>query len=207
MKKETKKTIFIVVLILIISFILNTLIAFLIPYLSYKYAEIEINEDITKYNEYIGQSAKENYKNKWNMDESIFPNKIESTMNVIDYKMVYYNPWDAQYLSYLVVEYEENEYNQEINRLKNYNSTNYIGYYNVTGFTKYNLLAMYADSYQGFVYAITDNKNKIIYVELIFCNYFYDLDYKKYIDNNYLPNGFDASIDNSYMKKMLKESK
>ena len=28
-------------------------------------------------------------------------------MHVTDYKMVYYDPWDAQYLSYLVAEYDE----------------------------------------------------------------------------------------------------
>lgn len=63
---------------------------------------------------------------------------------------------------------------------------------------------MYADKYQGFVYALTDNENRIIYVELIFCNYFYDLKYEKYICTDYLPDGFDATSDNAYQKKMLK---
>ena len=31
--------------------------------------------------------------------------KITDDMNVADFKMVYYNPWDAQYLGYLVVDY------------------------------------------------------------------------------------------------------
>ena len=78
----------------------------------------------------------------------------------------------------------------------------YIGYYGVTGFTKYKLLAMEADSYNGFVYAIAKN-NKIVYVEIIFCNYFMDLDYKKYINEDYLPDGFDASIDNKYKQSMM----
>ena len=73
-------------------------------------------------------------------------------MNVIDYKMVYYNPWDAQYLSYLVIDYNEQAYEKECKRLKEYKSTEYIGYYGVTGFSKYTLLAIYADKYQGFVY-------------------------------------------------------
>ena len=61
---------------------------------------------------------------------------------------------------------------------------------------------MYANPYYGFVYAITDGKEKIIYVELIFCNYFYDLEYEKYINTDFLPDGFDATIDNSYEKRM-----
>ena len=201
--KSSKKNILFIIVITIICLIIQGVIIFFIPYLSYTTAKVEVNNDISKYNDYIGPVAKKEYKNKWDMDESIFPTKITNNMNVIDYKMVYYNPWDAQYLSYLVIEYNKEDYQEEVKRLSEYKSTNYLGYYNVTGFTKYNLLAMYADSYNGFVYAITNNDNQIIYVELIFCNYFYDLDYKQYINNDYLPDNFDATIDNSYGKREL----
>ena len=165
------------------------------------FTKIEVNTDINKYNDFIGDNAKEEYKNKWGMDESIFPKKITDKMNVKDYKMVYYNPWDAQYLSYIVIEYNDNDYKKEVERLEKYNSTEYYKYYSVEGFSKYKLLAIYADSYNGFVYAITDDENTIIYVELIFCNYFFDIDYKEYIDEKYLPDGFDASKDNKYEKE------
>lgn len=203
--KKSKNTIIIILIVLSYLFI-NFGLVLLLPILSYHFSKVEINEDIEKYNDYMGQTAKEQYINKWGMDETIFPKKITKDMNVIDYKMVYYDPWDAQYLSYLVIDYDEENYIKEVERLKNYKSTKFIGYYNVTGFTKYNLLAMYADLYQGFVYAITDNKNRIIYVELIFCNYFYDINYKKYINEDYLPDGFDATLDNSYQKSMLKNN-
>lgn len=173
----------------------------------YSQANIEVNTDITKYNQYIGVNAQEEYKNKWDMDETIFPKKITDDMSVEDYKMVYYNPWDAQYLSYLVVDYDDKTYKEEVKRLKDYQSTEYLGYYGAKGFDEeYTLLAMYADSYQGFVYALTDNKDTIIYVEIIFCNYFMDIDYKKYIDSKYLPLGFDATSDNAYEKKMRQEN-
>ena len=165
-------------------------------------SKVEINDNINQYNDFIGINAKEEYKNKWNMDETIFPDKITDNMNVIDYKMVYYNPWDAQYLSYLVVDYNEEEYNKELERLNKVGIDKYIGYYGVTGFTKYKLLAMEADPYNGFVYAITKD-TRVIYVEIIFCNYFMDLDYKKYINEDYLPDGFDASIDNKYKQSMM----
>ena len=125
-------------------------------------------------------------------------------MQVKDYKMVYYNPWDAQYLSYLVVNYSDKDYIKELNRLKSYNSTEYKGYYGVTGFDKYDLVAIYADSYQGFVYALTDNKNKIIYVKIIFCNCFININYNEYINNDYLPTGFYATLNNEYEKVMTK---
>ena len=63
---------------------------------------------------------------KWGMDESIWPRKITDNMDVFDYKMVRYDPWDAQYLGYLVVEYSDEDYEKEVERLKNYNSTEYI---------------------------------------------------------------------------------
>lgn len=194
-------TILIIIYLAIPSLLLTGLFFFV-----YTNAGVEVNTDITKYNDYIGKSAIEKYRNKWDMDEAIFPQTITDKMHVEDYKMVYYDPWDAQYLSYLVVEYNEYDYIDEVTRLNNYPSTSYLGYYNVTGFTKYDLLAMDADSYNGFVYALTDNVNTIIYVELIFCNYFYDLNYNEYINTDYLPDGFDATNNNSYMKLMLKNN-
>ena len=66
----------------------------------------------------------------------------------------------------------------------------------------YELLAVYADKYNGFVYALTDGNNRIIYAEEIFCNYAMDLDYMEYIPEDYLLDGFDATSDNPYKRKM-----
>ncbi len=63
------------------------------------------------------------------MDELIFPDEITSEMNVEDYKMVYYNSWDAQYLGYLVVSYNDTAYAKEVERLMDFASTDYLGYY------------------------------------------------------------------------------
>lgn len=166
-------------------------------------AKVEVNTDIDDYQRYIGVNADEEYINKWDMDESIFPQEITENMSVKDYKMVYYNPWDAQYLSYLVVQYDAESYGQELERLKSYSSTEYIGYYGAQGFDdQYDLLAMNADSYQGFVYALTDRKDTILYVEIIFCNYSMNLEYTEYIKEEFLPLGFDATYDNPYEQKM-----
>ncbi len=163
----------------------------------------EVIIDTNKYQEVIGVNANNKYKDKWGMSEEIFPKSINE-LKVKDFKMVYLDAWDNQYLSYLVVDYTETEYEEEVNRLSEYGIQDYIGYYGVTGFTNYKLLAMEADSYQGFVYAITDDNNTIIYVEMIFCNYFMDIKYKEHIPHEYLPDGFDATINNSYRKKFIK---
>lgn len=167
-------------------------------------AQVEYHTDIAEYERYIGDTAEDHYLDKMNMDESIFPEEITDDMEVLDYCMVYYNPWDRQYLSYLVASYGEQEYERELARLRAYESTDYLGNYGVTGFSEqYTLLAMNADSGYGFIYALTDGKGTIIYVELLFCNYFYDLEYTEYIPEEYLPVGFDATVDNAYREKML----
>ena len=208
--KSKLKTILAIVGLILIALILRFVVVGggLLALLSWAYeqSEIEENTDISLYNQFMGENANEEYRSKCEMDESIFPESITEDMSVQDYKMVYYNPWDPQYLSYLVVEYDEEEYQTEVKRLKQYPSEDYIGIYSVTGFDeKYELLAMNSDQYYGFVYAITDNENTIIYVELIFCNYFMDLEYNDYIKKEYLPVGFDATLDNPYEKKMMGE--
>ena len=119
--------------------------------------------------------------------------------------MVCYNPWDAQYLGYLVMDYSDEDYAAEAARLKDYPSTDYVGYYSVIEEHTYELLAVYADEYNGFVYALTDGNHRIIYAEEILCNYYMDLDYMEYIPQEYLLDGFDASKDNPYRKKMMNE--
>lgn len=167
-------------------------------------AEVFEDTDISHYSRYMGEGAEEEYAEKWDMNESIFPERITEKMHVTDYKMVYYDPWDAQYLSYLVAEYDEAGYHEETERLKKYASTEYIGYYGAEGFPEgCTLLAMEADPYHGFVYALKTGERQIVYVELIFCNYFMDLDYTEMIPGEYLPLGFDAAKDNPYREQML----
>ena len=93
--------------------------------------------------------------------------------------------------------------------MERYPSTDYIGYYGVTGFAADDdPLAIYADDYQGFVYAIhtPGMEHTITYVEIIFCNYYMDLDYTDYIPLPYLPQGFDATDNNPYLKEQLGRS-
>ncbi len=161
-------------------------------------ARVEVYEDPAAYQELMGESARAQFRTKWGMDETIFPASIPGDARVERYKMVYYDPWDAQYLSYLVLDYGDAAYDRECARLAAYPSTPYRGYYGVTGFSDWRLLAMYADAYQGFVYALTDGQSRIIYVELIFCNYSFDIEYEEYIPAAYLPDGFDAHAGNAY---------
>ncbi len=207
-RKSIKKKILIIIGIILgagaVFWLIGGLVLIGSLYFISESANVEINTDIVKYQDYIGEDALDEYDNKWGMDESIFPEKITDDMEVEDYKMVYYNPWDAQYLSCLVVNYDEADFKAETERLQEYDSTEYLGYYGVTGFRdEYELLAIYADSYQGFVYALSDKEDTIIYVEMIFCNYYLDIDYEEYIEARYLPTGFDATVDNLYRKEKL----
>ena len=171
-------------------------------------AKVKVDTDPSHYSRYIGEDAEKEYRNKLAMDESIFPKEITPDMDVVDYKMVYYNPWDPQYLSYLTVTYSPSDYETELDRLEGCGIAPYIGNYSVTGFSGTDdPIAMVADDYHGFVYAIhTPGKdNTITYVELLFCNYSYDIKYNKYIPSEYLPLGFNATSDNPYRKLKMKE--
>lgn len=208
MKEERSKK-FKIVLIIAAAIMATVAILYILPFgllfYSVVSAKEEVYDDISTYSEYMTFDKSAAKWTKWGMDETIWPKMITDDMKVADFKMVYYNPWDAQYLGYLVVDYPAKAYDPEVKRLKEYPSTDYIGYYSVKEEKTYDLLAVNADEYQGFVYALTDGKGRIIYAEEIFCNYMMDLDYDKYIPKEYLLDGFDATEGNTYRKEKLKK--
>ena len=60
----------------------------------------EIHDDVENYTQYMSFEAQnaDSKWNKWGMDETIWPCEIDDLSDVVNYRMVYYNPWDAQYL-------------------------------------------------------------------------------------------------------------
>lgn len=174
--------------------------------LSFKNSEVSIITDIKMYENVIGDNVDSEYTFKSGKHEAIFP-KCVDMLEIIDFQMVYYNPWDPQYLAYLVVEYSEDEYEKEMQRLIKLGVDDYYDEYGTTGFGDNELVALsIVDQHYGMVYAIKDDlKNTITYVEMFFCNFCYDLDYEEYIPNEYLPDGFDATRDNKYMDIYLQE--
>lgn len=179
----------------------------IIMIISFMNAKVEVYDDISSYENYLAGADRDgkNKWSKWDMDESIWPRKITASMKVLDYKMVYFDPWDKQYLGYLAVEYTPEAYAEEAARLKAYPSTEYIGFYSVTEEKTHELLAVNADDYQGFVYALNIGENRIVYAEQIFCNYIMDLDYTQYIPEDYLLDGFNAREGNPYRKQRMRE--
>lgn len=146
--------------------------------------------DIKKYEKYLGENGK--YKENYGTYNDIFPDKIPDNAEIEDFYYYYYNPWDACYLGYLVYTCPDTEYETEYQRLKAISSSEDIYIYGATEFP-YELCAVYADPYYGYIYALADRENnRLIYVELQFANGFTDIDYKKYIDAKYLPIGFYA---------------
>lgn len=216
-KSKTLKRIkrgFIIIGIIIVLVVLLIVVVPLLPILfaivylvgGYYLTVPEVDTNVANYSQYFGENATENYGDPWGMDLTIFPSEIQDDMSVQDFIMVYYNPFDAQYLSYLVVSYEDDAYEQELKRLESYRSIEKWDYFGATGFAEqYNLVAMHARYNKGFVYALADGEGTIIYVELLPCRYFYDLDYEKYIPNEYLPIGFDARHGNAYQIERMEK--
>ena len=187
----------------IIYFVALPLIPFFLFWIQFKFSRIEVNTDITKYEEYIGQNAKDKFISKHSVDEAIFPKNITSDMNTLEYKMTYYDPWEEQFLSYLTVRYSEDEYKLEKERLQEQGIDEYKGFYCAENEPdNYDLLALEADSNGGFVYALTPEAqdNTVTYVEIIFAPYFLDLNVEDYIPKKYLLEGLDVSENNEYRK-------
>ena len=211
LSKKVIKTIMIVISTgVLLYFVILPLIPIFIFGVQYKFAKPEVNTNITKYEDYIGQNAKDRFINKHSVDEVIFPKTITSDMRTLEYQMTYYNPWEEQFLSYLTVQYSDDMYRLEKKRLKEQGIDEYKGFYCAEDEPKnYDLLALEADSFGGFVYAlIPENQdNTVTYVEIIFAPYFLDLNVEDYIPKKYLLEGLDVSEDNEYRKAHINGGK
>lgn len=162
--------------------------------------------DAGQYNTYIHNGK--TMASEYGMGEDPIFDVLPETISVKpdEFQLFYYNPWDPQYIIYMTLDYGD-RYDQEIKRLEGIGIDEYEGIYTVTGEPAgYDIVAMNADGYNGFVYAMvpenSDGNTKITYVAIVFCNYILDVDVRDYLPEKYLLQGFDASDDNPYRKQM-----
>lgn len=165
-------------------------------------AKPETFTDISDYSKCIGEAASNECgaNTKTHRLFGVFPEEINGEASEFNY--TYYNPFDPQYVGFLTVKYDDEEYEKEIERLEKIGiNEDYTDYYSVKGEPSgYKLTAMKADSYSGFGYAIVpeNEDGTITYAGIDFCNYFLDLDVNDVIPKEYLLDGFDATSGNSY---------
>lgn len=173
--------------------IVSGIVALVVLFIVYVYCDTrEKITDINKYEEYLGNNGK--YKENYGTYNDIFPDEISENAQVEDFCYYYYNPWDACYLGYLVYTCDAKSFEKEYARLRDIPSSENKYIYGTTAFP-YELCAVYADEYYGYIYALADRaSNKFIYVELQFANGFTDIKYKEYIAAEYLPIGFQAEM-------------
>ena len=179
--------------------------------------KIEVHTDIENYDNYFNTPIESDgdYQIYHQLDEEMFriyPETITPDMDPEDFMVVYYNPWDPQFVTDLVVDYTPEDYKDEIARLELIGvEEEYLDYYNVTGEPEgYDIIAMDADEYYGFVYAMipegaaADN-TEITYVGIWFCNYFMDLDPGDYLPEEHILEGLDVSTNNPYALRRREE--
>lgn len=160
------------------------------------FPERDKTTNIVNYNKYFGENGK--HRN------DIFPNMIPTSAKVEDFCYYYYNPFDPNYVSYLVYSCNDEDFNNETERLSKLTSSKDYLIYGATGFN-YPVCAVYADNYKGYIYALADKENnKLIYVEIDFCNYFSDINYENIISKDYLPIDFNAKKDNATKQEFHK---
>ncbi|WP_242865959.1 hypothetical protein [Desnuesiella massiliensis] len=167
--------------------------------------------NIRNYNKYFGDNGK--YRQKYDKyfgdngrnNNDIFPKSISDSAKVENFYYYYYNPFDPNFVSYLVYTCSDEAFIEETERLSKLNSSKDYLIYGATEFN-YPVSAVYANE-SGYIYALADKENnRLIYVEINFCDYFTDINYEKIIDEKYLPINFDAKKGNSTQKKRHEES-
>ncbi len=184
-------------ILIIFSIIMALLICSVCIFLGL-WVEKEKTTDISDYSEYLGIHGKHS--------NDIFPKSICDSAEVEDFCYYYYNPFDPNYVAYLVYSCSDEDFAIETERLSKLKSTEDYLIYGATGFN-YPVCAVYADSHSGYIYALADKENnRIIYAEIKFCNYFSDIKYEKIIDKEYLPINFDAKSGNPTLKAFHNES-
>ena len=173
--------------------------------IAYGSSEVEVYEDVSEYARFAGANPEERYRiQSPDLKGGVFPAAVTEEMTVQDFRMVYYNPFDAQWLCYLTVTYPESAYAKEAARLAAMPKADYQGVFSVSGFAA-EPLAISVDRSSGFLYAIPTpgQTNTITYVRLEFGNLFLDLDWTEYVPAQYLPIGFDASEENPWRAAYL----
>ncbi len=192
--------------------IIGFFLAFGLLFFSVFSAEIEEYNDISNYETYFNTTIQDEENSQFHyLSEEmfeIFPKSITADMHPEEFKLIYYNPWDPQFVTYLTVDYEPDYYEEELGRLQQLGIEEYTDYYTVTGEPQgYDIIAMNSDDYHGFVYAMVpegkENNSEITYVGIWFCNYVLDLDIHDHLPDKYLLQGFDASSGNPYEREKM----
>ena len=176
---------------------------------SFILSPIKVTHDTADYNTYIHNVKPAGVSNEYSMGTrpmfDVFPQKIE--VPATEFQIMYYNPWDAQYICYMTLDYGE-KYDAELARLQKIGVDDYKGIYTVTGEPEgYDIIAMDSDEYFGFVYAMipegssAEGNTKITYCAIVFCNYALDVNVHKYMPDKYLLPGFDGSDFNPYKRE------
>lgn len=98
---------------------------------------VHVYEDVSGYSRFVGPEAEEDYRiDSPELCGDIFPDTIPAEAEPVEFKMVYYNPFDPQWLCYLTLRYDEDAYARECERLEAFPKADYAGVFSVTGFAE-----------------------------------------------------------------------
>ena len=92
----------------------------------------EVVENLAQYEEILGQNGR--YKKNYVEYNDIFPDQLPESADVETFYYEYYNPWDANYLGYLVYTCDEDDFRTEYDRLHKIKSSALPLIYGATGF-------------------------------------------------------------------------
>lgn len=209
MKKRNKIIIGVVLIFILTVGVIVAIAAFFLS----NWTNRNVVTDITQYETYFGPKGIHRSKDTeaWRKTREsyiifseIFPEQLPESSEVEDFYYEFYDPWDPNYLCYLVYRCNEADYQAETERLSQLPMPENYLVYGATEFP-YPVLAVTAGE-QGYIYAMADeSQQRLIYVELCFFNFLTDIDYEKVIPQEYLPVGFDAKTDNATRNEHFKK--
>ena len=104
--------------------------------------------DINDYDSVLGVTG--TYKYHFGKYNDIFPEQIKNENNVEKFCYIYLNTFDPCYMGYLIMNYDEESFQIEKDRLKNIDSSENHYIYGAKGFLL-DVLAVYANEYYGYI--------------------------------------------------------
>lgn len=193
-KKMLYKSIQVVATVMMVLFIIAMMLILVLVY------DQKNNKNI-----YSDSSLYKDTRNELFTDrmKEIWPETISSDSSVDGYKIVTYYDDATAYTGYMSVEYKEEDYIREVNRLKKVESVDSYNIVDNSGISGWEVLAVkssspevnYTTQLNGLTYALTDGNNQIIFVELEFPRSSPREDYKTIIPSEYLPDDISWSVE------------
>lgn len=166
--------------------------------------------DTDEYAACINDILSSNSKGISGVNIKIFPSDLaaKKAYDFVYAKVKYFS--DTHVVCSVTVQYSDDDFEAEKNRIRSFGIDKYKGLYGVTGAPpEYEISAMSASPFFGFSYALVpkSGEKSVIYVAIIFYPYHSKLSLTEYLHDEILLPGLDVSPNNDFEQYMRRDVK